>query len=108
MQGLCHGLRECHDTHDVKIVCEACATSHPYLVSFPFYTIPIYLLFKIRRIFIYLSPLIFIYIQCESLSGVSPIKIPINRYGVPEVCAHHGSTEILNKMPRRCFIAAHG
>ena len=35
----------------MKIVCEASATSHPYLVSFPFYTIPICLLFKFRRIF---------------------------------------------------------
>ena len=52
------GLRECHDTHNVKIICEACATSHPYLVSFPFDTIPICLLLGF---FIYLSPLIFIY-----------------------------------------------
>ena len=27
--------------------CELCATSHPYLVSFPFHAIPICLLFKI-------------------------------------------------------------
>ena len=26
---------ECHDTHDVKTVCEACATFHPNLVSLP-------------------------------------------------------------------------
>ena len=51
IKGLCCGLRECHDTHNVKIVCESCTISHPYLVSFPFYTIPICLLFKIRRIF---------------------------------------------------------
>ena len=32
------------------VVYEACVTSHPFLVSFPFYTIPICLLFKIRRL----------------------------------------------------------
>ena len=35
-----------------------------YLVSFPFYTIPICLFLKFIGFFIYLSPLIFIYTQC--------------------------------------------
>ena len=48
-KGLCRGLRECHNTHYVKILCEACATPHPYLVSFSFYTIPL-----ICLLFIYL------------------------------------------------------
>ena len=39
--GIVPWSQECHDTHDV---CESCAIFHPYLVSFPFYTIPIRLL----------------------------------------------------------------
>ena len=34
--GLKEGLRECHDTHDMKTVFESCAL----FVSLPFYTIP--------------------------------------------------------------------
>ena len=45
-------------------------TYHPYLVSFPFfYTIPICLLFKIRRIFYLLVSSNFYIHQCKSLSG---------------------------------------
>ena len=55
-----------------------CPLSEVLLYTSSFYTIPICFLFKIRRIFLYLSPLIFIYTQCKSLSGVqAPIKRPI-------------------------------
>ena len=35
----------------MKNICEACATSHPYRVSFPFYTIPICRLFRIFKFY---------------------------------------------------------
>ena len=45
---------------------------------------------------IYLSPLSFIYTQCNLIEwGQAPMKNTyINRYGVPEASAHHGKAEI--------------
>ena len=51
----------------------------PYLVSFPFYTIPICLFLKIHRIF-YLP--------------VKYLQLCVNRYGVPEASAHHGNAKM--------------
>ena len=45
---MCHGLREYQHTTNVNIHHVLC---DPYLVSFPFYTIPICLFLKIHRIF---------------------------------------------------------
>ena len=46
--GMCHWLREYQHTTNVNIHHVLC---DPYLVSFPFYTIPICLFLKIHRIF---------------------------------------------------------
>ena len=70
-------LRECQTTHDMKIVCKPCV-SISFLSPFLFVPPNHASFLKFVGFFIYLSPLIFIYTQCISLSGgKAPIKIPI-------------------------------
>ena len=71
--------------HDVKIICESCAITHPYLVSFPFYTIPIFLLFKIRRIrrIQGMSQHHDVKIICESCAISHPYLVSFPFYTIP-------------------------